>query len=84
MPAALLHLLSLRLLSIETCVALEVMAATVLPIWMWCTWLGRGLPTLAVLGGAAFLLLDPGYFTEGGMVPLIIAGIWPFRICVAA
>ena len=81
-PAALLNRITFHVITIEQCVAIEVAVVTVLPVWIFRRWLGSQLSPFAALGGCA-LLLDPGVYHQGGMIPLLVAGMWPVRLSIA-
>ncbi len=83
LPAALLHLLSFKLVPLEAAVALEVATVTVAVPWALAMFLGRGLPVAVVAVGAVLVLLDPGFFHAGGLIPLTVAGMWPVRLSMA-
>lgn len=80
LPAALLHRLSFRALDIELLVALQVAVVTAaLPV-VAALYLGRGLSAWAAFAGALLILVDPGLFHQGGLTPLMVAGLWPVRL----
>ncbi|MBI5495831.1 MAG: hypothetical protein HY904_12475 [Deltaproteobacteria bacterium] len=88
LPAAWTQVLTGGAVGVDAFLAVQVALLTAGFPLVVALYLGRGLRTWPVVCGALLLLLDPGIFHQGGLVPLLVAGVWPFRLsmllCVAA
>ncbi|MEW5847719.1 MAG: hypothetical protein AB2A00_02855 [Myxococcota bacterium] len=83
LPAALLHVLSFGLISVETATALEMLLATLLwPLAFWL-WFRQEVGAWTALLAAVLVLWDPGWFHQIGTIPLLVVGLWPFRMSMA-